>query len=66
MTVQNPIVASDDSDFGASASNGTQRNGDDSLLASLGYKQGSSASLSPTHSTHDRRYVQNSNATLRH
>ena len=40
MTVQNPIVAPDDSDLGASAGKDTKGNGDDSLLATLGYKQG--------------------------
>jgi hypothetical protein len=65
MTVQNPIVASDDSDLGASTGKGTQGNGDDSLLATLGYKQGLSASFSPAQSTHDQRHMQSSNATFR-
>ena len=54
MAAQSPIVASNLSSRANKSKLGADRD-DDSLLASLGYKQGLPSSLSPAQSAHDRR-----------
>jgi hypothetical protein len=64
MAAQSPIVGSNLSSRADKSKLGTDRD-DDSLLASLGYKQGLS-SLLPARSTHDKRqHLQSSNAISR-
>ena len=63
---QNPIVPSRLGSKTGLKSTVSTEDIDDTLLASLGYKQGQfTASLSPAQGTHDQQHAQSSNATLR-